>query len=369
MQVFYSFLIYAIFFSISVGLYYIFLSLTKKKNIIGFKKKLILFLSMIPLIILFSFRNNVGTDFNTYIHYYDLVSEYTLDLKTIFNNFLEPLWILISYLFISLKIPFWGFLLFISSIFGWFEILILDKYEDKCPNFLCHLLMYIILFALFMNTTRQQLASIIVLYASFFLLDRKKLKFILLVLFASMIHKSSLIALTFPLIEWLADKKKVMMFMNIIIFSSPFWAFLMERPLNYLLKVIIPNSPYIGVEQGMSFGYLFYTIPLILLFIFLCNYSNKKNINLLNKKVRLFFVLYSFQFFCQALGGFFFPLERLSLYFSSFQVVLWPEVLCLFKDDTNYKKIFLCLIIWYLFYYFIMYILLNGNEIYPYHFM
>ncbi len=370
MEIFKSILIYCLFFLIYLFLYYHFLKFCKVKGVYGIKKNILLFSSTIPLIILFSFRNySVGTDFKTYLDYYKMVKSFDLNFDVLFNSFLEPLWIIISYFFNLFNIPFRVFLIFICSVFCWFQILIVNKFENKYVNFLCQLIIYVTMFSLFLNTTRQQLAAIIILYSLFLLKDNKIIKYFVFIIIASMIHKSSLIALSFPLFKMIIRNNKLTLVLLFVIFLSPLWAFLVEKPFNYLLYLLNPYNPYINVGNGFDCGFLFYTIPLLVIIFVLYMYSKKKNIFFWNNYIKFLFFLYMLHFLCQSMGGYFFPLERLSFYFSAVQVILCPEILNLFKNNKGLTTIFSCFVLWYIIYYFVMFIILRGNEIYPFYFI
>ena len=99
-----SILIY--FFSIFVSIcLYIYIEKTiNKKGITGLKKFILLLLSMIPLIILFTIRKNVGTDYKSYLGYFNVLKATPFNYKLLINYFLEPGWVIISYIIIYLKL-------------------------------------------------------------------------------------------------------------------------------------------------------------------------------------------------------------------------------------------------------------------------
>lgn len=128
---------------------------------------------------------------DTEAYYY----EYTNMLKPNWND-TEPLWMFIQYVFRTLKIPFWGFRLFIffSGILLIFKTL---SIVTKDKNII--LLFYMIYpFMLDMVQIRNFLAMSILIYAIKYLIEERThnlIKYIFLILAASLIHNVFIIYL------------------------------------------------------------------------------------------------------------------------------------------------------------------------------
>lgn len=357
-----SILIYFFSIFVSVCLYIYIEKTINKKGITGLKKIILLLLSMIPLIILFTIRKNVGTDYKSYLGYFNVLKATPFNYKLLINYFLEPGWVIISYIIICLKLPYTIFLLIISLIFSTFIILVVNKLKSKYSKILFLVSSYVIIFIPFFNITRQELASIIAIYALLLLLEKKDLKFFLLILFASLFHKSVLITLIFPIFKLIVKDNKKFLFIIILLILSPLWGTILGKFLLILFEQFNLTTGYFRYNPNLSYGFILYTLPLLLLLF----YVFIKNNNVYNNfQIKILSLIYLLILPFQTIGNYILMVDRLSVYFNNFQIILFP-ILLNYLDKELQKKIFILLILWYIIYFIIMYALLNAGEVMPY---
>ena len=122
-------------------------------------------------------------------------------------------------------------------------------------------------------------------------------------------------------------------------------------------------SGYFANDGIKSVNFLLYIIPpLLLVFIYRKILIKKDYKNLF--WIRLMILQIPFQF----LGVYVRFIDRLSLYPAVSQIILMPILIkCTNKDNSQILKFIITF--WYIFYYCVVYIGLNGNGVYPYEYI
>ena len=325
-------------------------------------KTMFLMLAMLPLILLFVLRKNVGTDYLSYVEYFNVLKVTPISFNVIFKYFIEPGWVLLSYLIIILKLPYCFFLLIVSIIYFLFIVLIMEKFESKNGRFVFFLLSSIVIFMPFLNLMRQELASIIVLYACLCLTNNNYKKTTLLIILASLFHKSALIAFLYVILWQVIDKKKNYKVLMWGTYTSIIWGNIIGVTILTILQKFGLTSGYYRINTNSSYGFILYTVPVLILVIYL----NIIKLDLFDdKKNRFFLLIYSLSIVFQVIGNYILMVDRLAIYFNNFQVLLIPILLENVKEELNKKIIFL-VIFWYFFYFIVMFVLINANHVIPY---
>lgn len=342
----------------------------KKYNIINFFK---VFVCFIPLIILFSFREGVGTDYYTYQYLFENLAVKPKSFKLIFTHYIESGWVILSYLSLFFSKSFLFFKVLVSSLFFAYVTLIIKDKELKY-KILFTFLMFAIMFFPFMNITRQILACIILIYSLIKLFENKFILFFLNVILASLFHKSALFFFIVLVIYYIYNKKNIIIIkrkkitlfqlLEALILISPLYLLPVLKLISDLLLKYNISSYYIYDSFNLNIKFILYTLPIIIMSKYFLMFVKKQNLN--DLKTLYFLTLINYLF--QVLGCLFLLFERLSVYFFDLYVLLFPII---YSSLNNKKrKLFLCILYGYFVIYFIfMFVILNGQGCFPYEFI
>lgn len=352
----YSILIYTISFLCTFSLLYLY----EKKDIKNkYLKFISLFLCFTPIIILFTMRTKIGSDYNTYKNLFNNIKNTPISLDFVFKHYVEAGWVLLTYLSLLFSKSFHFFQFLVSIIFFIYFTMLIEKEENKKLYFA---LSFVLIFFPFMNITRQILALIICYYSLKKVMEKKYVVAIINILIASLFHKSALIFLFVIALYYAYDKlpKKIFKIGEYILLFSPIYAI----PLSYVIKEIFKalhfQTNYIHKIINLDFKFLLYTLLIIGIYKYIIK---KEKID--DKKSNLYFlyVISLISILMKSLGFMMLTFERLAIYFFGIYILLFPM---LYKQVKN-KKIFNILVYGYLIIYFIlMYIILNGQGCFPY---
>lgn len=287
------------------------------------KKKLKLFvefdkLAVGILIFVGIFRFDVGWD---YVNYYDYIDKIQID--RIIR--LEPLSQLLCYISIYLESPpvlfvFFGlptYLLLFRTLKSFSEIFILSFF------------VYVAFYYLESFTSVRQALAISITFSGFtYIANRKILKYLCCVVFASLFHYSALVALIIYPIYHRVSFKTVCLF---IPFLFLFKALFLELVLNYT------NYGYYidKLEEFTGGGIVKYVV--ILCFLLLCVLGFLKGVLKKNPFYKIVFISLFLPFLLgPALGA------RLGSYFSIYLCLLVPNVLKYYNDKVKFGVIVFC---------------------------
>lgn len=203
----------------------------------------------------------------------------------------------------------------------------------------------VIPFALFyyqmsFNYVRQVLAMSIIFFGCSLSDENKPVKYLVLV--SSMLfHKSSVIFICFYLLRKLFSKKDYFIFQVIVLCAGVFFTIRNEIFLPFILKTPfrVYASYFKNVSLSLSFGYFVRLLPLILCLIFYRNKEKQQDIYLFIYALAISAILRLLAYnqandnleYLSASQSF----DRISLYFSMFQIVIIGSILskdveCLF---------------------------------------
>ena len=159
------------------------------------KKAIFVVLLLIPAFILIAFRSvNVGADTYPYSYIYEKINAKNSIYEALNGSYMEIGYNLLSYLFGRMGINYYGFQVIISLFYIASLAIFIIKYSNN-PALSCFL--FLTMQGLFgmMNQTRMWIAISILFFSIPSLLNRRFLKFLLVVTMASLIHFSAVLFL------------------------------------------------------------------------------------------------------------------------------------------------------------------------------
>ncbi len=207
-------------------------------------KKIIFCFLVIVLIVLSAIRWNVGTDWVSYLDFYESVSSYVLNPEL---NMMERGFTYLNYGLSQLGLNYSGYLAVVALLTIGIKAKVF--YEHRSTMMMCLFLYFCYYFAdLF--AVRQFLAISITLYATKYIRERTLLKFIILVLIASSIHISSILFLA-------AYRIYHIKFSPILLYSTLLIAFVMGFfDVAGLLAKFVIN--FVGIDSRVGDKLMFY---------------------------------------------------------------------------------------------------------------
>ncbi len=360
----------------------------KKQETLSIIKKILLIIGiLIPPILLATLRYGVGYDYYDYIRSYSMLPKPISINGIIINYSKEPLFFAISSLAYLLSGNFVGMFWLHSIVFIFFIFEGIRYYEDKISITLALLIFYLTYYLVFFNPFRQMIAVAIILFASRYLFEKKFWKYLFWVIVAGLYHKTAYVMIFLYLLTFKLDSKKISRFFYLMVFISPLFIYPFLKLVVYINRKLVIFGAYSVFDVNFNISFLLYILP-VLLFIW---FYRKK---LLQSDIRneIFIRIVFLQIPAQFAGCFIEYSDRMALYFGIFQIILISAIVKLPTDIKfdikfptiknnlffykiinfiyrilNNKKCQLFIIIsWYVFYYFVLYILMNSNGVYPY---
>lgn len=250
------------------------------------------FLMILILTFISGFRFDVGKDFLTYENMYNDSSFYA-------NYFVEPFWNYLSLVLHKIGVSSVGWFLLTSFVINFLIITTIRKYSE---NFFISILFYICIPHLFLesfNIVRQFCAIAVIFYFSHYFFERKYLKFILVIIFASFLHKSAILTIPIFLISIL----RIPNFLLIIFIVGSF--LLRNKFFKYVINIVSFSNIYSGyvdklIPSESNTGLYAFIILFINLFIIFFFYKENniyiiklKNLTIFSFCIYLLF--YTFQ--------------------------------------------------------------------------
>ena len=329
----------------------------KTKN--GNKKIAIPIFFLIFFLIL-AFRNEeVGIDLINYKYYFEKISSYSS--KELFQNMLfsinnidiEPLYILYNWIVSKIYNNF-QFFLAITAFITVYPIYKLYNEDDKFDCLKLILFMSITCFTMFFSGLRQIIAISISIYAYKSVRENKLIKFLCIVLLASLFHQSALILLLmYPIYHIKIDRKKYIYSIAIILTIFIFRRSIFSLILPFLGKKYSKN---IITETGAYSTYILLVI--FYLFIILVGKKDEKNKEILG--------LRNFLIISIVIQGFA-SLNDIAMRMNYYYLIYIPILICRTLSNSEKKlqqvvKIaYIVMTIFFITYYY--YSAFNGSDI------
>lgn len=290
------------------------------------------------------FRKKGGLDFEAYRKYYE-----TLDLKQFSGRF-EKGYYYLNYIFRRLDLDYKTYILVLSVILMYFFVKILKKYNLNTPFMLYVYVSTYFIWDYFI-TIRQSIAATIYLFSLKYLEEKNFFKYTLIVLLASLFHKSAIILVPVYLVTKINIKKVNLKYMVVVLLIIDISFIFFKNFSIYILKTLNFRTvnEYINIinQNGSKIIFIESFIYCIILFVIL-----NKNNTFLSKKIEIqikIFCLYTIIMYISSKTILF---ARYGGYFRISYIIIVPLIYSLIKNK-KIKIIYLFLVI---FIYFIKYI-------------
>lgn len=351
-------ILFIIFIFFSILLFY----LSDKKN-----NKFILILSIILISFIAGFRGiNVGVDTKDYFYAFNNNFPRNWQFEELGFRYLS------TTLMKIFKNP--SYVCFIYSLItNFFIVFRLWDFRKKCNFTLMSFLYMLIYYVNTMNVMRQFLAVSIIFYSTKFLEGRKYLRFFIIVILMTLIHKSSLLALLLIFVYvWnsLSFNKKIAYIIPIIaiIFVGLYYSISFENDhiTNYFSSQnLINNINITAIYRFLICIMSYLIIKSKIKFTFRYDEKNdmpSKDFN--ENEFNKYFFIYFMGLLFTSMGMFFKHMERFGYFYLCFELIYWGYIV---KNYPN-KKMYTTLISIYSIYVFALEIFTAGNEIFPFYF-
>lgn len=357
-----SILTYFTSFGVSIFLFYLYQNnYMKIKN---FRTNfLLLFLCYTPTLIIATIRYGIGTDYFTYIEIFNDVSS-RFSLSLIFHYYQEPLNIItyyISYIIFKNEI---GMFFLYSLMTLVFISKGIEYYKKEISLSLSIFIYYMVFYHISFNAMRQMIAISIIFYSFKYILNKDFKRYLLFVIIAFLFHNSALIAISFYFLCPLKRKKENsvfhILFYSIMVLSPVIIPIFMSLIYRIISAFGIYNE-YLSMKSNINYLFLLYIIPILFIMIL---YRN--SVLRLNYRFELFYKLMFIQIPIQIMGNYIRYIDRLAVYVSISQIIIIPYIIKNVNNKRDKMALTIGIILWYLCYYFIMFILMKSNEVYPY---
>lgn len=300
----------------------------------------------------------IGNDTDTYLEIFEDISLYGIDydLKSRYELFYLYLNKAISYISTNSVV----FLMIISFVVlsGYYRFII------KNSAYICFTIALFFFLRYFddsMNVLRQSIALVILLKAYEFILRGKFAKFFIMVIFASLFHKTAFVFILAYMVRYFSFNKRNILLITVAglalsLCSSFLINYLMSSYYNYYL-----DGDYLGETRLASvLSLLFNVVLLLLCYKILTNKYVSEDL-----KNQFYLVLVGTVILLVSLQ--FNLLDRVAGYFNVFLIVLIPNAI---KKIHSYRKRFtlitLVIIFVIIYYYAIVVLKPDWNSVYPY---
>jgi len=293
----------------------------------AFSRYSILLISL-TLILFAGLRHNVGSDWEAYYNVY----------KYRDVSFIEMGYMFLNNTFSDFKLPYNIFLLTINSI----SIILIYKFIYKNSYLLVIpiLIFYSELYIYFnLSGIRQAIAISITCYSITFAIEKKRAKFVILILLASLFHFTALIFV----LAYYIPKSKIKTKHLLITLCLLYFAFMGINNISFfnnenLLKKVMWYTSYQENSSNLVTLYIIGTIKRFIvvgLIILFGNNLLKKNNNRYFYNIYLFgLIIYLSSYMLSPDIG-----TRISSYFTIFEIILVGNLI--FNKSSNRKKIFI----------------------------
>lgn len=342
--------------SLLLTLLFSFTAIVNKNN----KKVYIIFalLSMLPLLLVSALRYDVGTDYSFRYapDYINIANGGNVSNLEILFKTLIKICLLFTCSYQSIFI--------VTSIFIIVPIFLLIYKKSKYP--LISILIFVIGAFYFesLNLVRQYLSMVIILCSYPLLVDKKIVKWLLCVILAAMLHKTSLLAIMLlPLIkkEFFTPKITFLISSAILVLGP------LLRKMMILLISFTSYSNYINtIYSKMDIRETIIILNIVVYIIMYLLYRSKKQNDKINQEDILFLNIQGMAVAMCMISIQFSIMYRLVAYLMIFQIISIPNLSNINRKNT--KILLLVLLTMYCINFYYLYIKNNYNEVLPYKF-
>lgn len=324
--------------------------------------------AVMPVILLYGLRINIGTDYRAYEEVYDFIKA-TPFSQYIRYHFIgiDDYYCEIGFAFLNKIMPSYRALLFVEGLLGLIVVLwvVYDFRNEVNAGFA----IYIFLctqFIYFMNGVRFLIAACFVLLAVKYLIEEKSKNFFLCILVAALFHKTALFCIIFYFIkefgrEGVNKFRNVLLIIGIALF--PIFLPYVTRIASYVpvFSRYFSKTRYAAEFGGVGFGWLMHIVP-VCIPLFLLGHD----ILLHDEKAKILFRVYLLEIPFRMVGLLNTWYTRFSRFPQMIEVILIPYMLSIMQNKKNRKILVAYYIVWYTFYFCYYAVVNDGGDSLPY---
>jgi len=308
----------------------------------------------------------VGTDYTSYVQTFKVING--LGLSEFLRNFGDKYEIGIYALArIASLFPYELNIFFGLFSFGTLVFLYLGLKRYKLPYIWLVILLYLfVLFPTSLNLVRQMLAASIFFYATSLIHQKKLWKYVLLVAFAGLFHKSALLLLPVYFLGKAFSPMKILRSRSMVVIGIVLSLLIVAGPpiVTSLLNISVfeKYDKYQTISQpsaGIVLTAKLATLGIITIFL---------------RRIRqypyfaFFYIMTTIEVLVLILGLSSIDLSRFSIYFSIFPLILLTYIARTFDKRSRFI-IFTIIILYSMLFFWASYLLKGGSEIFPYQFL
>lgn len=318
------------------------------------KKFSILTLSLFFPVLISSVRYGLGTDFFNYQRHYLMWSD--LSFVEVFRRSSEPLAFILHPLAKMFFNDVWGYFLLSSLIIMVFITKAISYFKDRISMPFSLFIYFMIYWSFSLNGIRQMMAMAIVVFAFRYILERKPLKYVALIILAANFHTSAIICVFFYFLNGLSKTKRFIY--HLLLTASPIiMATALQVALNLDMFSKYAERYNINLDAG-GLGFLIWIIPAIVPILYYREKLESQYDFLVN--IALLQIPFQYIGYYVSFGG------RIAYYALITQIILIPLIINSIESKREKSVVMLYFIIWFLVYYLVQSFLWNYSETFPY---
>lgn len=335
----------------------------------GYNRKIYALFTILPTFIIHGFRSLVGTDYNSYVYIFNILSR---EKNYYYYRYLrEPIFLFENKLLYRLFGNSISLFIFDALLIGVIVFLVISYYEKSISMPFAYLLYYLWIFPIFLNVERQALATCIVWFSYRFLIEKKWKRFIVCVVIAGLIHNTAFIFLLFMVLA-ITDFELLKKYKNYILWGIFILGILGLLFYKRIILIIFQGESvfskyYVYFLDDGSYSvsgsavFLLICGALILLFYRVLETNKKYN--------QMYLYFYLFSIICVVLASVFSYIGRLALY-TDMSLIILISMVCKSLEKKFNKYIFVGFYLFVFFTYFLrIYYIVGSEQVFPYKFI
>lgn len=309
------------------------------------------------LLFLYGVRYQVGTDYKSYIEYYEII-KYTKWVNLFYLNWEKGFLIILKLYSLFIKEP--RLIFFLFGFLTLFPIYKINKDYDFKYLPMSIIIFCFIFLAFSFNGMRQAVAMSFVLWSFNCVFNKKNKAGIIILVISIFLHKSSIIIIPF-FILLLLNKEKPKEFQ----FKSFLLTILISVLILFFLKDLLASRGIISYSSylnrintnNISYKALLLHMPTILIVLI---FHKKNNLEIMYSS----FVFNGIIF--EIIGTAAQYLSRIALYFTCFEIILLPVILDNLQIKYNRVVLNILYVIYIIIYFYFQFYISGRHEIFPY---
>lgn len=369
-------MIYILTFILSILCCYFSGRLKKKQKILSIVLKVVAIL--LPAALAGLRALDVGTDVRFYL-LDDFKAAYNSDSLAGYMEigYGEPLFLTLVYAVTKVFSDFNVLLFVIQLMIMLFVYLGCEKHEEKIPTYLSYAFFLFVYYNMSLNLLRQSLALALAFYALSFMMDKKRIKFLILTAAAVLFHKTAFMMLPiWVAYELISRRDKLSTYVGltaVILVGMLFFGNILQL----LVNMGILEGKYLyytGSEDvDVSLTYIGFSAAMLLIGVLF----RKKAVKM-DKRAKFYLFMSFLNVILLTLSLWYNTAERLTYYLGYANILLIPMVVCVLMGDMEIRKrlnagktamVATACVMYFIglsAYHVVYYMILNNHTTYPY---